>query len=1186
MLKNPTISVSLTSDVRQTAQVTLTPTLTLSALIGELKARFKLNASSSSPLDVLVRNAATGASIGWLSESSVSPFETHTGCLDENIDPRYEFGSHPDHADARQSATKDADDSDSTGSDDDSDDDDDDDDDDESDDDDDTVTDIDELRSRLRKARAHVKEATVTIAALVEQFTSYKSEVELSHGRLTEHLGRTEDRAKLEREETIANLQTLMNELELIEQKNLELNDELQTERHEHHATIEELEALRRAAGTAATTTTATATISANGSDTKSPSPPTTPRRSGGGSFIRPAATAGARSPAQTLQDVAVLVRQMSAMLADVDVSAVPGGVVPASPAALSSTSSSAAPLDKSELGVSSQSVSRIRQTISRLQTPAKTVSKRASARTDKLMSPRRTSSVSHAVTLPAVGKTAVLCAVVVGDAIWLSLADCSLVVVNRATCAPTKTLPRRDLDAHASPISLMRAYGDSVWAATSDGNVLQLDAASGALRASWRAHPKKIADLVVVEDLSAADSSYHLWTCCSADMLLKTWSSSGALLHEQRLPNLMLCFLVHAGLLWLGTESSILRFNIQTFRRLDTLRRLDGESLRSANQLLSVGDDVFAVCDDGVIAQFAVHGECLRHIQTGRLTAVGVVGDHLWLGGSGSIRLLSRNAEWLGADLRFPPGVDAVLAILPVDATIASPDGPVHAVAVTVTIDAQLVAWTAPAPSELTAQVAEVPRATKVWQRDDAAAVKKASTSGAASSPVVAARGGGGAKTATAPSALDDDLGDLLQLMAKNRSHLTVVKKEEQRKVAVTSGRELLNWFENFVTGVGSHAEAVEFGKRLQAAGRLQPVEGDDDIEFGADETLWSLDLRSHKGSVLKRLFRKRKTSPGIAALQQQQDDLKRSQSKRAAMPPQANKSSLTAVFAASVRADDDDNDAGSSNTSSSSLLGAPTAAPAVVSSPAPADDEKKRVKSRAKWHHKLRVFLERASSDATDVDGDDDESTPSSTVTVRESMTVSEVKRALLAEFQLASASPDDYALVSVVENRMCVCQLINPLRHSLKLKRADERFELWRVPADDGQYEAWDDVGVPRAGDADDAQHAQLREDAHYGQRPTTRPLIAPTHVVVLHEYKAAADDEVSLRKGDIVRLYMRGADADWWHGEIVLREKTEAEEEEETSDQDQQQQQQQKRIGLFPSSFTNGVAKKPSQTPREK
>jgi hypothetical protein len=1175
MSQNQTITVSLASDPQQTAQVTLTPTTTLIALIGDLKSRFKPSASSSATsLDVLVRNGATGATIGWLSESSVSPFDTHIGCQSENIDPRYELGGHKQGKSTEQSEST-SDDSDSS---DDSDDDDDDDSDDG--DDDDAVTDVTELRTRLRKARAQVKEATVTIAALVEQFTSYKSEVELSHVRLTEHLGRTEDRAKVEREETIANLQTLMNELELIEEKNLQLNDELQAERHEHQSTIEELETLRRAGGNATTTAAAAAaaaSVSANGSDI---TPPTTPRRGAGGGGVRRNTEAGARSPAQTLHDVAVLVRQMSAMLADVDVGVAPSALAPASPDAPATP--------KLELGVSSQSVSRIRQTISRLQTPAKTVSKRVSVRdSNKLLSPRRTSSSTHAVALPAVGKTAVLCATVVNDTIWLSLADCSLVVVNRTTCAPTKTLPRRDLDPQASPISLMRAYGDSVWAATSDGNVLQLDAVSGALRTSWRAHPKKIADLVVVEDLSAADSSYHLWTCCSADMLLKTWSSSGALLHEQRLPNLMLCFLVHAGLLWLGTESSILRFNIQSFRRLDTLRRLEGESLRSANQLLSVGDDVFAVCDDGVIAQFAVHGECLRQIQTGRLTAVGVVGDHLWLGGSGSIRLLSREAEWLGGEMRFPAGVDAVLAILPVDATVVAPEGPVHAVAVTVTIDAQLVAWTAPASSELNAQPADVPHS-KARQRDEVA-VKKASTSAGSSSPVVVTRGG---KAVAAPSALDDDLSDLLQLMAKNRGQLTVAKKEEQRKVAVTSGRELLNWFENFVTGVGSHAEAIEFGKRLQSAGRLQPVEGDDDIEFCDDETLWSLDLRSHKGSVLKRLFRKRKTSPGIAVLQQQQqDELKRSQSKRAAMPPQANKSSLTAMFVASARADDDESEVGSSNTSSNSLLGAansaasaPTAATATTavasSSPAPA-----RVKSRAKWHHKLRVYLERPGDAAAGDDDDDADEAPSSTISVRESMTVSEVKRALLAEFELTNASPDDYALVSVVENRMCVCQLINPLRQSLKLKRADERFELWRVPADDGQYEAWDDVGVPLAGDADDAQHAQLREDAHFGKRPSVRPLIAPTHVVVLHEYTAAAEDEVSLHKGDIVRLYMRGADADWWHGEIVLRGTSEAVEEEDETSGDQEQKER-KRIGLFPSSFTNGVAKKPSSTPRQK
>lgn len=1166
MSQSSKISVSFSG---ATASVTLTPKTTLNSLIDELKVAFKLNTTPTTNIDILVRNGASGASIGWLSESSVSPFDTHVGCQDEKIDPRYELGVKSKASAGVAAVDSESDESESVSDSDDTSDDD---------DDDNAVTDVDELRARLRKARAHVKEATVTIAALVEQFTSYKSEVELSHVRLTEHLGRTEDRAKVEREETIANLQTLMNELELIEQKNLQLNDELEAERHEHQATIEELASVRRqlpasgattTAATATTTTTTTTTAAAAASSNGTAAALSTPLR-GGGSFLRRGTESvgtGTRTPQQALHDIALLVRQMSSVLGDVDSSV----TLPTLQLPLSA-SLPATPVDKLELGVSSQSVSRIRQTISRLQTPAKVVSKRASVRdsNNKLVSPRRTSSSSHAVTLPAAGKTAVLCAIVVSDSIWLSLADCSLVVVSRATCAPTKTLPRRDLDPQASPISLMRAYGDSVWAATSDGNVLQLDATSGALRKSWRAHPKKIADLVVVEDLSVANS-YNLWTCCSADMLLKTWSSSGELLLEQRLPNLMLCFLVHAGLLWLGTESSILRFNIQTFRRLDTLRRLDGESLRSANQLLSVGDDVFAVCDDGIIAQFAVHGECVRHIETGRLTAVGVVGEHMWLGASGAIRLLSRNAEWLGTDMRFPSGVDAVLAILPVDATLATPDGPAHVVAVTVTIDAQLVAWTAPASSELNAQPAEIRRKAAWKKRDD----KK--TPAAASTPPMPTRSSSGkAIAAGGPSTLDDDLSDLLQLMAKNRGQLTTAKKEEQRKVAVTSGRELVQWFERFVTGIGSHTEAIEFGKRLQGAGRLHPVEGDADSEFSDDETLWSLDLRSHKGSVLGRLFRKRKTSPGIAVLQQQ-DDLKRSQSKRAAMPPQANKSSLAAVLAVSSRADEDESDVGSSTSSTSVAAVAPAASAAQQAPPSQADDEKKRVKSRTKWHHKLRVYLERASGggDEEDEEKEEEEDTVA-TVSVREATTEIEVKRALLNDFNLTDVDPDDYALVAVVENRMCVCQLINPLRQSLKLKRADERFELWRVPANDGEYEAWDEVGVPMAGDADDAQHVQLREGAKFGMRPASRPLIAPTHVVVLHEYVAAADDEVSLQKGDIVRLYMRGADADWWHGEIVLRAHDDS-----TSDTDNEAQEETKRIGLFPSSFTNGVAKKQAQ-----
>ena len=63
---------------------------------------------------------------------------------------------------------------------------------------------------------------------------------------------------------------------------------------------------------------------------------------------------------------------------------------------------------------------------------------------------------------------------------------------------------------------------------------------------------------------------------------------------------------------MWIGTESSIVRFNVQSYRRLDTLRRYADQSLHCAERLLSVDNDVWCVCGDGVIAVFNVHGEVI----------------------------------------------------------------------------------------------------------------------------------------------------------------------------------------------------------------------------------------------------------------------------------------------------------------------------------------------------------------------------------------------------------------------------------------------------------------------------------------------------------------------------------------------------------------------------------------------
>jgi hypothetical protein len=1118
------ISVRLLHGSRAEVKTVLTPTTSLAALVGTLSALFGADAPTTGVCDVLVHNQATREHIGWLSESTVSPYDTHAGCVLEDIVPAYFFGVRDDGRSATTaksaaagaggpgarasvgedvSSSSNRGDVESSGDDDDDDDDDDDGSSDTSDvdassdedvHDDDGVTDIEELRLRLRKVRLQLKEATVTIGALVHQYSGYRNEVE-------QQLKRTEDRSRVERQEAIGNLQTLMTELEAIEGRNAALHEELETERQEHQASLHELEQLRK---------DSTATGAASNKSVAFAAPvPSSGKR---GSFLRRGVDISAPSPRsaqQALIELAGLVRQMNAVLGEVDSSGSP----PPAPAVEGAPASA-------EVGTlqASESLSRIKQTISLLQEPKSSFSKRG---TLKLTTPRRRDT-DLSVQLPPIQRSAVLGAVLVGDVVWLSLGDCSIVVLSCATCQQVAVWPRRDVDPLASPISLLRAHGDSVWASTTAGAVLVLDAKSGATRHTWHAHPKKLADLVVVEDVGTTAAA-SVWTCCSADMLLKTWTPDGVLAREQQLPNLMLSILNHAGLLWVGTESSILRFQTQPpYGRLDALRRLNGESLHGANLLVSCGEDVFAACDDGTVAQFAVHGECVRHIASGsRLTAMSVVDGRLWLGCAGGIRLLSRNGEWLRADLRFPTGVDAVLTILPVEAQI---DGP--RVALTATIDGQLLAWKAPDTKQLEPAA---PAAPAKKQAKAAHKVSKAAAKAAAAVPAAAS------STATAYSALlTGDVQEAVRLLSKQRSLLAGGgKKDDVSKVLTASARELCAWFECLV---GSRADAVALGSRLLQGGKLKPHEHADG-EFADNEALWTLDMRSD--NVLTRLFRKKKpedtSSKRLLSLVSPA-----SPAAAPSEPPPAGLSMVKSKQAIAVAADfrGADGDAGDAE----DTLRRAVSSPVSGSSPPErkGDDDKVRKSRPSRWSHKLRVFLPN--------------SIVSETLSVRDSTTLPALLRELVSKFELREA-PESLAIVVVVDGQ-AVCTLSEPLRASLRFKRENQRFELWTVPPDDGQYE-------PDAAAVSSRAPPELLRAAHVGERPTVRPLIPPTHVVCMHDFVADAEDEVSLKRRDIVRVLNRGADGDWWFGVSATGE-----------------------TGLFPSSFSNGVASPKKEEKGEK
>ena len=219
-----------------------------------------------------------------------------------------------------------------------------------------------------------------------------------------------------------------------------------------------------------------------------------------------------------------------------------------------------------------------------------------------------------------------------------------------------------------------------------------------------------------------------------------------------------------------------------------------------------------------------------------------------------------------------------------------------------------------------------------------------------------------------------------------------------------------------------------------------------------------------------------------------------------------------------------------------------------------------------------------------------------------VRETATVADVIRAALSKAcaadesgkvasALGHAEMDDaallreFALVSVLtESGGAVCTFADPLRQCMKRRRGDnERVELWRRPSD----EQWERLARHEGEDGDDETAfgtAFLRTRS----RPSATLTVPPTHVIALHDYEMQEDDEMDLHQGEIVRVWYRGADHDWWSGvrvgKLLIGESGDSDDGDESGQQIKVEEfgdEDDQVGGLFPSSFCNGVPRRAAE-----
>lgn len=190
----------------------------------------------------------------------------------------------------------------------------------------------------------------------------------------------------------------------------------------------------------------------------------------------------------------------------------------------------------------------------------------------------------------------------VVDSAVWVACANGLVDVYNADTHARVATIRAR-----SAAIALLVAGGDFVWLASTDGGV-SVYRRDCVLQDTLAAHGAKVTGMAVVEA--------HVWTC-GADLAIRVWQLEApfACRKELVVQSLMTALIYHLGMVWVGTESAIVRWNTQSYRRLDTLDR-NGKPLHCINAMVSV--------DANGSSSFAVHFVCHLIFVTHSLVIVG----------------------------------------------------------------------------------------------------------------------------------------------------------------------------------------------------------------------------------------------------------------------------------------------------------------------------------------------------------------------------------------------------------------------------------------------------------------------------------------------------------------------------------------------------------------------------------
>lgn len=373
-----------------------------------------------------------------------------------------------------------------------------------------------------------------------------------------------------------------------------------------------------------------------------------------------------------------------------------------------------------------------------------------------------------------------------VGEAVWVGCGNGQIDVYAADTHARLSSIHAR-----SSAISQLVLAGEYVWLAATDGGV-SIFSVGGALVDTLAAHSAK------VMGIAAVDKS--VWTC-GADMTIRVWNNTPPFRcrKEVVLQNLMLSIIYHLGLVWIGTESVISRWNAQTYRRLDTLDR-KGKSMHCVNALVSVDETVWSLSGDNVIAVWSAHGEQLRSIELAqRMLGLFSCGTQVWIPSTSAVHVYDASAA-LVRQIRRPHSDSMRAAVL-------------------IATDGRKRVWSG--AGDRTVIVWRQPNKSDVVSPEAAQGDTLSRSTALPTSPLV---GGGDADSLDTESVLlalkDPVLG--LRISTKKIGF-------GRSKPNAFTARELVDWVLTSMPQIERRHDAVLLARRLHVEGHLQSAQGDE---------------------------------------------------------------------------------------------------------------------------------------------------------------------------------------------------------------------------------------------------------------------------------------------------------------------------------------------------------------------